>query len=70
MGRDQRGDDELHRFMVALDNAAFDPFPSVVDPEVPPTNNAAEWQLRELAVLRKIRGGCERLPACGSCRLF
>ena len=33
------------------------PFTFVLDPCVPPTNNATERCLREIAVHRKIRGG-------------
>ena len=50
-------DPGLRRFMVTLGNAASGLLPFVVDPEVPPTNNAAERLLREPVVLRKMRGG-------------
>ena len=50
------GDEALREFAVTLDNAAFDLFLFVVDPEVAPTNNAAEQLLREPVIVRKIRG--------------
>lgn len=57
LAREHMDDPELRRFMVTLENAAFDLFLFVVDPEVPPTNNAAKRPLRDPVVLRKIRGG-------------
>ena len=47
----------LRSFMVKLKNALPHLFTFVLDPRVPPTNNAAERGLREIAVHRKIRGG-------------
>ena len=57
LARQHMDDPGLRRFMVTLGNAASGLFPFVVDPEVPPTNNAAERLLREPVVLRKMRGG-------------
>lgn len=50
------GDAALREFAVTLQNAAFDLFLFVVDPEVAPTNNPAEQLLREPVIVRKIRG--------------
>ncbi len=47
----------LGSFMGKLKNALPHLFTFVLDPRVPPTNNAAERGLREVAVHRKIRGG-------------
>ena len=57
LARQHWDDDELHRFMVTHENAAFDLSLCVVDPEAHTTNNAAERPLREPVALRKIRGG-------------
>ena len=57
LARQHRDGPELRRVRGTLDNAAFGLFLFVVDPEVPPTNNAVERPLREPVVLRKIRGG-------------
>ena len=40
-----------------LSNAGGDLFRFVLDPKIPPTNNAAERGLREIVMHRKIRGG-------------
>ena len=50
------GDPALREFAVTLQNAAFDLFLFVVEPDVAPTNNPAEQLLREPVILRKIRG--------------
>ena len=74
---DDGGDDELHKLTVTPGNAASGPLPFVVDPEAPPTNNAAERPLREQVVLRKTREGLRAaggmlvmsaLPACKTTR--
>ena len=49
-------DPVLEKFMVKLRNAGSDLFRFVLDPKIPPTNNAAERGLREIVVHRKIRG--------------
>ena len=46
----------LEKFMVKLRNAGSDLFRFVLDPKIPPTNNAAERGLREIVVHRKIQG--------------
>ena len=46
----------LEKFMVKIGNAGADLFRFVLDPTIPPTNNAAERGLREIVVHRKIRG--------------
>ena len=46
----------LEKFMIKLRNAGSDLFRFVLDPTIPPTNNAAERGLREIVVHRKIRG--------------
>ena len=46
----------LEKFMVKIGNAGSGLFRSVLDPKIPPTNNAAGRELREIAVHRKIRG--------------
>ena len=46
----------LEKFMVKLRNAGSDLFRFVLNPKIPPTNNAAERGLREIVVHRKIRG--------------
>ena len=43
-------------FLTKLEGAAEDLFEFVLNPKVPPTNNAAERGLREIVVHRKIRG--------------
>ena len=43
-------------FLTKLEGAADDLFEFVLDPKMPPTNNAAERGLREIVVHRKIRG--------------
>ena len=50
-------DPVLKKFMGKISNAESDLFRFVLDPKIPPTNNAAERGLREIAVHRKIRGG-------------
>ena len=47
----------LASFMGKLKNALPHLFTFVLDPRIPPTNNAAERGLREVAVHRKIHGG-------------
>ncbi len=47
----------LKRFMGKLGRALPNLFRFVLDPTIPPTNNAAERALREIVVHRKIRGG-------------
>ena len=49
-------DPVLEKFMVKIGNAGADLFRFVLDPTIPPTNNAAERGLREIVVHRKIRG--------------
>ena len=49
-------DPVLEKFMIKLRNAGSDLFRFVLDPTIPPTNNAAERGLREIVVHRKIRG--------------
>ena len=49
-------DPVLEKFMVKIGNAGADLFRFVLDPKIPPTNNAAERGLREIVVHRKIRG--------------
>ena len=46
----------LRVFMTKLDNARRYLFTFLVDPRIPPTNNAAERGLREFVVHRKVRG--------------
>ena len=46
----------LEKFMVKISNAGSDLFRFVLNPKIPPTNNAAERGLREIVVHRKIRG--------------
>ncbi len=46
----------LKKFMVKISNAGSDLFRFVLNPKIPPTNNAAERGLREIVVHRKIRG--------------
>ena len=43
--------------MGKIGNTGSDLFRFVLDPRIPPTNNAAERGLREIVVHRKIRGG-------------
>ena len=43
-------------FMAKLGRAVNDMFKFVLDPRIPPTNNAAEAGLREYVILRRIRG--------------
>ncbi len=45
------------KFMGKLGRALPDLFRFVLDPSIPPTNNAAERGLREIVVHRKMRGG-------------
>ena len=47
----------LKKFMRKVGNTGSDLFRFVLDPRIPPTNNAAERGLREIVVHRKIRGG-------------
>ncbi len=56
MIRKYEDDPILEAFMTKLANAKKDMFRFVVDPAIPSTNNAAERQIRELVVHRKIRG--------------
>lgn len=44
------------KFIDKLEGAADELFEFVLDPRVPPTNNAAERGLREIVIHRKIRG--------------
>ena len=46
----------LEKFMGKISNAGSDLFRFVLNPKIPPTNNAAERGLREIVVHRKIRG--------------
>ncbi len=55
MVRKHDGHPVLGAFMTKLANAKKDMFRFVVDPALPPTNNAAEHQIREVVVHRKIR---------------
>ena len=50
-------DPVLKKFMGKIRNAGSDLFRFVLDPRIPPTNNAAERGLREIVVHRKVRGG-------------
>ena len=50
------GKDICQPFLVKLKNALPDLFRFVLNPRIPPTNNAAERGLREIIVHRKIRG--------------
>ena len=50
-------DPVLEKFMGKLGNAGSDLFRFVLNPNIQPTNNAAERGLREIVVHRKIRGG-------------
>ena len=43
--------------MNKISNTGGDLFRFVLDPKIPPTNNAAERGLRKIIVHRKIRGG-------------
>ena len=43
--------------MGKISNAGGDLFRFVLNPKIPPTNNAAERGLREIVVHRKVRGG-------------
>ncbi|MDE0090442.1 MAG: IS66 family transposase [Thaumarchaeota archaeon] len=47
----------IGKFMGKLGRALPDLFRFVLDPSIPPTNNAAERGLREIVVHRKMRGG-------------
>ena len=47
---------DLQAFRAKLGNAYHDLFRFILDPCIPPTNNAAERGLREIIVHRKIRG--------------
>lgn len=47
----------VEKFMKKLGRALPELFLFVLDPRIPPTNNAAERGLRELVVHRKVRGG-------------
>ena len=49
-------DPVIGKFMGKLNRASGDLFQFVLDPRIPPTNNAAERGLREIVVHRKIRG--------------
>ena len=48
--------EDLQKFRTKLGNAYEDLFRFILDPRIPPTNNAAERGLREIVVHRKIRG--------------
>ena len=50
------GRDTCQPFLTKLKNVLPDLFRFVLDPRIPPTNNAAERGLREIVVHRKIRG--------------
>ena len=50
------GSDTCQSFLVKLRNALPDLFRFVLNPRIPPTNNAAERGLREIVIHRKIRG--------------
>ena len=50
-------DPVLKKFMGKISNAGGDLFRFVLNPKIPPTNNAAERGLREIVVHRKVRGG-------------
>ena len=47
----------LEKFIGKINNAGSDLFRFVLNPNIPPTNNAAERGLREIVVHRKVRGG-------------
>ena len=47
--------EDLQKFRTKLGNAYEDLFRFILDPRIPPTNNAAERGLREIVVHRKIR---------------
>ena len=47
----------LKKFIGKINNAGSDLFRFVLNPNIPPTNNAAERGLREIVVHRKVRGG-------------
>ena len=49
-------DPVLEKFMGKINNAGSDLFRFVLNPNIPPTNNAAERGLREIVIHRKIRG--------------
>ena len=49
-------DPVIGKFKGKLNRASGDLFQFVLDPRIPPTNNAAERGLREIVVHRKIRG--------------
>ena len=61
-------DDELHRFMVTYENAAFDMFPVRRRLRGAHHKQRRRRPLRAPVALRKIRGGLRRRPACWSCR--
>ena len=46
----------MGKFIVTLGNALPNLFWFVLDPRIPPTNNAAEQMLREFVITRRIRG--------------
>ena len=48
--------EDLQKFRTKLGNAYEDLFRFILDPRIPPTNNAAERGLREIVIHRKIRG--------------
>ena len=48
--------EDLQKFRIKLGNAYGDLFRFILDPQIPPTNNAAERGLREIVIHRKIRG--------------
>ena len=47
----------LKKFIGRINNAGSDLFRFALNPNIPPTNNAAERGLREIVVHRKVRGG-------------
>ena len=46
----------LEKFIGKINNAGNDLFRFVLNPNIPPTNNAAERGLREIVVHKKVRG--------------
>ena len=56
LARTYADDPVIGKFMGKLYRASGDLFQFVLDPRIPPTNNAAERGLREIVVHRKIRG--------------
>ena len=53
----------FEKFITKLGNAKNDLFRFVMNPNIPPTNNAAERGLREIVVHRKIRGSIRSIQS-------